>query len=169
VKVLTSKLAALATGLALLTGMAMAQDQTAAPATGHNRMHARFMSGAPEMGMLFHRLNLTDEQKTQVKQIFESEKAAIHPLMKQEMAAHQQMIQLITSGDFDQAKASALAAQESQIHLQLVLAHAKIASHIFQTVLTPDQREQAKSMIAAHAARMQQRGQERGESAQPSE
>ena len=60
-KVITSKLVALATGLALLTGMAMAQNETAPPASSPHRMHGHFM-GAPEMGMMFRGLDLTDQQ-----------------------------------------------------------------------------------------------------------
>jgi len=162
-------LAVLATGLALLTGMAMAQNETAPPATDHYRMRPGGFMGAPEMAMALRQLNLSNDQKAQVRQIFESEKAAIRPLRQREMAAQQQMIHLITSGSFDQAKASAIAAEESQAHLQLELEHAKIASQIYQGVLTADQKSQVTEMIARHDQRMQERMNGKGESAQPNE
>ena len=89
--------------------------------------------------------------------------------MQQERAAQQQMMKLITSGNFEQAQASAILAQESQTHLRLGMAHAQIASQIFQTVLTADQRSQVTAMIAQHQLRMEQRTQEKGESAPTSE
>ncbi len=46
--------------------------------------------------------------------------------MQQEFQAHQQMMALVTSGAFDEAKATALATQEAQIHIQMQVEHAKI-------------------------------------------
>jgi Spy/CpxP family protein refolding chaperone len=169
VKVMTSKLAALATGLALLSCMAMAQNETAPAANGHRGMRGGFMGGAPEIGMLLRKVDLTAEQKTAVKQIWQSEKSTIQPLMKQEMTAHQQITELITGGKFDQAQASAILAKESQLHLQLEMAHAKMASKIFNQVLTSDQQSKVKEMIAERQQRVQQREQERGQSAQSSQ
>ncbi len=83
------------------------------------------------MELPLHQLNLTDDQKAQVKQIFLAEKTTMKPLMQQEHAAHMQMVQLITSGTFEQAKVAAIAAQESQTHMQLEIEHAKMASQIY--------------------------------------
>ena len=82
------------------------------------------------MELPLHQLNLTDDQKAQIKQMFQAEKPAMKPLMQQEHAAHAQMIQLITSGTFEQAKVAAVAAQESQVHMQMEIEHAKMASQI---------------------------------------
>jgi Spy/CpxP family protein refolding chaperone len=141
-----------------MTGMAMAQDQAAPPASGHhNRMHAGFMGG-PAMGMMFRHLDLSDDQKAQITRVVQSEKSTMQPLMQQERAAQRQMMQLITSGNFDQGKAAAIAAQESQLHAQLELEHAKMASHIYQEVLTADQQNRVTQMMAQHEERMQQKG-----------
>src|SRR5437763_14453283 len=94
-------------------------------------MHGGMM-GDPAMGMMLHRLNLTDDQKAQAKKIFESEKPNMKPLMQQEFQAHQQMMQLVTSGSFDQAKATAIATQEAQTHIQMQVEHATIASQVYQ-------------------------------------
>jgi len=155
VKSLKSTLGVITAALALCAGMAMAQDQTAPPPGPKHAMHRGFRGG-PEFGMFLHQLNLTDDQKAQVKQIFQNEKATTKPLMQQEMSAHMQLAQLITSGAFDQAKASAIVAQESQTHLQLELEHAKIASQIYQQVLTSDQKTKVTQILAEHQQRMQQ-------------
>jgi protein CpxP len=138
-------------GLALVAGIALAEGNGRAM---HRGWHGDMMGG-PGMGMFLHGLNLTDEQHTQIKQIFQAEKPNIKPLMQQEAQAHQQMMQLITSGAFDQAKATALAAQESQVHTQLQVEHAKIASQIY-ALLDSTQKAKVADMMAKHQQRMQQ-------------
>ena len=108
------------------------------------------------MELPLHQLNLTDDQKAQIKQIFQAEKPNMKPLMQQEHAARMQMIQLITSGTFEQAKVAAVAAQESQVHMQMEVEHAKMASQIYQ-LLSSDQKAKVADIIAQHQQRMQQR------------
>jgi len=117
-------------------------------------MHGEFMGGH---GMEFpmRELNLTEDQHAQIKQIFQNEKGNIHPLMQQEFQAHQQMMQLVTSGNFDQAKATAIASQEAQTHIQMQVEHAKIASQIYQ-LLSSDQKAKVADIMAKHQQRMQE-------------
>jgi len=143
--------------LALVAGIAFAQE---GEPEGMHAMHHEFMGGH-DLGLPLHALNLTDDQRTQVKQIFQSEKANMKPLMQQEMLAHQQLIQLITSGNFDQTKAAAIATQESQTHVQLEVEHAKIASQVYQ-LLNSDQKAKVADMIAKHQQRMQEHMQNQG-------
>jgi len=169
VKSFKSMLAVITAGLALSAGIAMAQDETAPPSTPpHHAMRGHFMGGGPEFGMFLHQLNLTDDQKAQIKQIFQSNKSSMKPLMQQEAATHEQMIQLITSGTFDQAKAAAIVAQESRVHTQLELAHATIGSQIYQ-LLNSDQKAKVSQIIAQHQQRMQERMQKQEQAAPPSE
>jgi periplasmic protein CpxP/Spy len=149
VKSMNSKLTAITAVLIVFAGMAFAQGGSDAPI--HHR-RGGFMGG---MELPLRQLNLTDEQKAQVKQIFQAEKPAMKPLMQQEHAAHTQMIQLITSGTFEQAKVAAIAAQESQTHMQLEIEHAKMASQIYQ-LLNSDQKAKVADIIAQHQQRMQQ-------------
>jgi protein CpxP len=115
-----------------------------------------------------HQLNLTDDQKAQVKKIFEAEKPNLKPLVQQQFQSHQQMMQLITSGNFDQAKATALATQEAQSHIQMQVEHAKIASQIYQ-LLDSTQKTKVADIMAKHQERMQKhlQGQNDGQSAPP--
>jgi protein CpxP len=128
-------------------------------------MHGDFMGGHG-LGLPLHQLNLTADQRSQVKQIFQNEKPTMKPLMQQEFQSHQQLFQLITSGNFDQAKAAAIAAQESQTHIQLEVEHAKIASQVYQ-LLSSDQKAKVADMLAKHQQRMQQHMQNQGEAAPP--
>jgi protein CpxP len=142
-----------ALALALVAGTALAQGPDGDKPM-HRGMHGGMMG--MEMGMGFlHQLNLTDEQHAQVKQIMQAEKPNIKPLMQQEAQSHQQMMQLITSGAFDQAKATALAQQEAQVHTQITVEHAKIASQIY-ALLDSSQKAKVADMMAKHQQRMQQ-------------
>jgi protein CpxP len=147
---MNSKLIAITAVFTLFAGMALAQGG-GADSPMHHR-HGGFMGG---MELPLRQLNLTDDQKAQIKQMFQAEKPAMKPLMQQEHAARTQMIQLITSGTFEQAKVAAVAAQESQIHMQMEIEHAKMASQIYQ-LLSSDQKAKVADIIAQHQQHMQQ-------------
>jgi periplasmic protein CpxP/Spy len=168
VKSKTTKLAVFGVlAMALFVGVAFAQTEgapDAAPQGGpqggpqHYGMkgpHGQFRGGAG-IGFPMRGLNLTEDQHAQIKQIMQNEKGNIHPLMQQEFQARSQMMQLITSGTFDQAKATALASQEAQTHIQMQVEHAKIASQIYQ-LLSSDQKAKVTDMLAKHQQMMQQR------------
>lgn len=149
-------------GLALVAGIAVAEEQ-GGPGPMHHGMRGMHghMMGDPGLAMMLHRLNLTDDQKAQVKKIFETEKPNLQPLHQQEFQAHQQMMQLITSGNFDQAKATAIATQEAQTHIQMEVEHAKIHAQVYQ-LLDSTQKAKVADMMAKHQQRMQQRMQNQG-------
>jgi len=156
VKSVRSILVVMAAGLALAAGIAFAQSE-GGQGTMHRGMHAGMhgpMMGG-EMGMFLHQLNLTDDQKAQVKQIFQTEKPNIKPLMQQEMQSHLQLMQLIASGKFDQGAATVIATQEAQTHIQVEVEHAKIGAQIYQ-LLSSDQKAKVADMIAKHQQRMQE-------------
>src|SRR5262249_46430086 len=152
---ITTIVSVVAVALALFAGFAIAEEGQGDGSQMHHgmMMHHGFMGEG--MGLPLHQLNLTDDQKTQIHQIMKNEHANIKPLMQQEFQAHQQMIQLVTSGSFDQQKAAAIAAQESQTHVALEVEHAKIASQVY-ALLSSDQKAKVADMIAKHQQRMQE-------------
>jgi protein CpxP len=142
--------------LAAFAAIAFAQEGGGGGEPMHRGMHRNFMGmGGPEIGMFLHQLNLGDDQKAQIKQIFQNEKPAMKPLMQQEMQARQQMIELVTSGNFDQAKAAAIASQEAQTHVAMQVETAKMGAQIYQ-LLNSDQKAKVADMIAKHRQRMEQ-------------
>src|SRR5262249_38846589 len=138
--------------LALVAGVAFAESGDNAGPMHHGMRHG-FMGGS--LGLPLHQLNLTDDQRSQIKQIMKAEHANMKPLMQQEFQARQQLLQLVTSGNFDQAKAAAIATQESQTHVQLQVEDAKIASQIY-ALLDSTQKAKVSDIIAKHQQRMQQ-------------
>jgi periplasmic protein CpxP/Spy len=105
----------------------------------------------------FHRmlkqLDLTSDQHSQVKAIWEKEKTGMQPLMQQMQQAHAAMRTLEASGPFDEAKTRALATQNAQTMIELQVAHARIKSEIVQ-ILTADQKTKLAQLEASHEARM---------------
>src|SRR5579864_7358992 len=129
----------------LVVGIAMAQPH------GGPRGGGDFFGGGM-MGFFTDYLDLTDAQQAQIKSIVAKEKPALIPLFQQEMQTHQQMMQLIQSGTFDEAKAQAIATQGAQTHAQLEVQHARIANEAYQ-VLTADQ----KTKLAQYITKREQR------------
>jgi protein CpxP len=115
--------------------------------------------GGHMLGFFTDYLDLTDAQQAQIKQIIAKEKPALEPLVKHEMQSHEQMLQLIQSGNFDEAKAQAIATQGAQTHAQLEVQHARIASQAFQ-VLTPEQKTKFAQFITKREQRFEQHMQE---------
>ena len=144
-----------AAALAVLMGSAIAKSQTA-DAPPVRPMHApEFGMGmGPHMEFLSKKLNLTDEQKAQMKAIMQKEHPTLHPLMQQQ---HQLDLQLrqYAEGGFDEAQVRALATKKAQIQTQLTVEETRIHNEMYQ-MLTSDQQSQLKQMEADREARMQQ-------------
>ena len=110
--------------------------------------------GGPMLGFFTDYLDLSDAQQAQIKQIIEKEKPGLEPLFKQEMQSCEQMMQLIQGGNFDEAKAQAIATQGAQVHAQLEVGHARIASQAYQ-VLTSEQKTKLAQFIAKREQRFE--------------
>ncbi len=140
--------------LAVLLGSAIAKSQTAdTPPPMHGHGHGFGMEGHM-MGFLAQKLNLTDDQKTQMKAILQKEHPTMKPLHQQEHQVDLQLRQYV-EGTFDQAKVAALAAQKAQIQAQLTVEETRVHNELYQ-LLTADQKTQLKQMEAEHESRMQQ-------------
>ena len=143
--------------LALLMGSVIAQSQstedTPPPARHHHAM-AMGMRGHG-MGFFAKQLNLTDDQKSQMKAIMQKEHPAMKPLFQQQHQIDLQLRQYV-EGQFDQNKVQALALQKAQIQAQITMKETQIHNQLYQ-LLTDDQKAQLKQMEANHEARMQQR------------
>ena len=97
-------------------------------------------------------LNLSDSQQKQIKEVMTREHAALKPLMEQVHQSHQQMHQYET-GTFDEVKVRALATQQSQTMVELIVQKTRIHNELFQ-MLTAKQQAKMKEFIAHHESRM---------------
>jgi len=140
----------LVAALAVVLGSVIAKSQTTdapppPPMHGH-----QFGMGAPMMGFFARQLNLTDDQKTQMKAIMEKEHPTMKPLMQQERQIDQQLRQYV-EGLYDATKVQALAAQKAQIQTQITVNETRIHNELYQ-LLTADQQSQLKQMQANREA-----------------
>jgi Spy/CpxP family protein refolding chaperone len=144
----------LVAALAVLMGTAIAKSQTAAdappsPPPGRGEFGAFHM-----IGFFAKNLDLTEDQKTQMKTILEKERPAMKPLMQQSHQIEQQLHQY-AEGTYNETKVRALATQQSKVELELSVQRTRIHNELF-LVLTPDQQAKLKELEANHEARMQQ-------------
>jgi len=135
-------------GALLLTGAAMALSQ-GPPRGGGFR-------GGPGpgdgLGPLARDLNLTDDQKAQMKKITDSFRESDKALHDQLRTLHESEPDPI-SGTFDEAAVRAAAEARAKIQIELEVSHAKMMSQI-AAVLTADQ----KAQLAAKRQQFERQG-----------
>jgi Spy/CpxP family protein refolding chaperone len=108
--------------------------------------------GGPEgLGPLLHNLNLTDDQKTQIKSLHESFATSTKALHDQLKALHDSAPDPLNGAAFDEAAVRAAAQSRAAIQVELDVAHAKLMSQVYG-LLSADQ----KTQLAANRAAMQQ-------------
>ncbi len=117
-------------------------------------MHGDGMFGEPMMG--FHHLNLTDQQRAQMKDIMAKEKPTLSPLMQQVRQTQHQLRQLEMSQTFDEGKVRELASQQAQTMIELTVQRARVHSELFQ-LLTPEQKTKMNEMMQRQQERFSQR------------
>jgi Spy/CpxP family protein refolding chaperone len=137
----------------LIIGVAVLLVAAAAIAEGRHG----FGGPGADFHHMLRQLDLTSDQQTQVKAIWEKEKPAMQPLMQQMKQNHDAMKALEASGPFDEAKTRALATQNSQTMVELQVAHARIRAEIVQ-ILTPDQKTKLAQLEAEHESHMGKHG-----------
>ena len=147
--------------LAVMLGTAVAQSQTAhtttpvaPPAGPHGGMYGPLGMDGHVIQFYAKFLNVTDEQKTQMKAVLQKEKPTLQPLMQQLHQMDQQLKQY-EEGTFDEAKVQGLVAQQSQTLVQLKVEQSRIHNELYQ-LLTSDQQGKLKEFEATREARMQQ-------------
>jgi Spy/CpxP family protein refolding chaperone len=102
-------------------------------------------SGFPP-AFIAHELNLTDAQKTQIKSIWASERPRITPLLHDVLDGCDQMASANANGNFDEARARAIADQHAATVSQLFVERERLISRVYNEVLTPDQRVKADQL-----------------------
>jgi len=144
----------LVAAVAVMLGTALGKAQTAEDAPPPPPMHGHEFGMGHMIQFWSKKLNLTEDQQTQMKAILQKEHPNVQPLMQQEHQIDAQLRQYV-EGTYDAAKVQALAAQKAPIHVQMEVAHTRIMNELYQ-LLTTDQKAQLKQMEANREERMQQ-------------
>ena len=136
-----------------LSAMAMAAPQGGPEAGGHGH-GGRHGQHHGAMGML-HKLNLTDAQKAQVKQLMQTARTQNKP-QRDDLRQQRRAFETMTPDQVGyQAAAGRLAQAEGQATTQRVQQRATLRAQIY-ALLTPAQKAQAATMQAQRQARHQQ-------------
>ena len=109
-------------------------------------------SQGPRHG-LFASLGLTDDQKAQIKGIFQNHRTAAAPLVQQVRAQRKQLRILIETAPVDEAAIRAQAAQVSAVKAELDVLRAHLIQDILG-VLTPAQIQQLTANGGSAAAKI---------------
>ncbi len=140
--------------MAVLLSSAIAKSQTATDTPPPPPMHGHgFGMAGHRMGFFAKQLNLTDDQKAQMKTIMQKEHPTMKPLFQQQHQINRQLRQYV-EGPFDEAKVRTLATQKAQLEVEMTVAQTHLHNELYQ-LLTADQQTKLKQMEANREARMQ--------------
>lgn len=93
-------------------------------------------------GFFLHGLDLTDEQKAQVKQIMEASREKNKGVFEQLKANHQKLDEITANGAFDEAQVTAIANSQAALQAQMIVERERVKSQIF-AILTDEQKAKA--------------------------
>jgi Spy/CpxP family protein refolding chaperone len=148
--------------VALAASIAVAQSVKTDPANQQGRRHewrGEGMKRGFHRGGVFNRLNLTDDQKTKMKQIRESFAERNKGLMADLKAKRQELRQASEGGTFNEALASQKLTETAGLQAKLMGERFKLHQEML-TVLTAEQKAQLEQMKAQFKTR---RGERRGQ------
>ena len=108
-------------------------------------MHRGMRGGMHGGGMMLRGLDLTDEQKAQVKAIRETNKQSIAPLFEAMKANRQKLNEATANGNFDEGAVTAIAAEHGSIAAQMLVARERVKAQTF-AILTDEQKTKLAAM-----------------------
>ncbi len=131
--------------ISILLGISLLTFSSAGLAEQNTNNISKFKSAqnSPKK-MFFKKLNLTSEQKSQIKQVLQSNRTQVQTLMKQLKANNKQLKSLI-GAQYNPSTISTLAKQQGTIVSQLIILRMGIRNKI-NRILSPAQREKVKNV-----------------------
>jgi periplasmic protein CpxP/Spy len=106
------------------------------------------------MGLL-RGLDLTDEQRTKVRELMDGNREALEAIGDRLVAAHRAQNEAVTASPYDEQAIRAKAADVAAVMADAAVLHAKIHSEVF-ALLTPEQQAKAAELKAQRQARVDQ-------------
>lgn len=98
--------------------------------------------GGRGLQRLAEKLNLSDEQKTEIETVLEDSRTSVRPLLDALRDSRRQAESLDTDGTFSDERINPIANSRAETTRQLVIAREKTKARIF-AILTPEQRAEA--------------------------
>jgi len=163
-KLVIKSLLTLSLSLFVISGIAFGQtqDQSGQAPQGPPGPGGRFGGrgigpDGPRFGGILpglNRLNLSDDQKTQIKNLVTAQRASDRSIRQQIRAKAQAFHAAETAANFDQAAVTAAAQDLANAQVAEMVAHATLMHNVF-LILTPDQQNQLKTMEQNRQQRFQ--------------
>ncbi len=154
-------IAAVAMAIAVAVPMAIAQStDTSGSAQKERRAHGRGRGergGNRMMGRMFSRLDLTDAQKAQLKQIRENRRQSLTPLLTEIRTKRQEIRRSNQGGTFDEALVKQKLTEIAPLQAKLIGERFKLRQEMF-SVLTPEQKTKLEQMREQFKSRRAERG-----------
>ena len=164
--ILTNRIArtALATLLLAVMGTALAVEPSDGPArkAKHHQRSAQQMPAVEKMMRAVRHLDLSDEQKENIRAIMKDLKANERTLMKQVKNGHEQLKGLIKAEVYDESAVAALAEQEGALMTERLIITSRAMSKVYGQ-LTDDQRAELETMARERAAKRAENREQRRE------
>ena len=148
--------------LLMLSGLALAQDDFYGDRE-RNQRHKRGMPAMPVVSQVFRavrRLDLSEDQKSAVKEIMQRLKQETRPIMGEMKANHVLLRDLIKAETYDEAAVAELAEAEGKLAAERLVFTSRALSDMYAQ-LTDEQREELETMAAERRERMNERRQQR--------
>jgi Spy/CpxP family protein refolding chaperone len=152
----------------LLTGLAVLSLGAAPVLAQGNPMghgHGHGPRGGHDFGMMLehmaYRLDLTDEQLDQIREMAEETRAANEGNREELRNAHDVLADLLHAESFDEAAIRVAAEDLAAAQTEMILSHAWLIRDV-RGVLTPEQLEEFEQMRAQHQGMGMGKGQRRG-------
>ena len=97
------------------------------------------------VNFIINRLDLTDEQESQIRSIFDEECAGITPFISQLETNRQELQAATQNGAFNEQDVRTLATRQGEIMAELIVAKERTKSRVY-SLLTDEQRTKAEQM-----------------------
>ena len=154
-KTLKASLLAIVASTALLTTtVSMAHDHSD-KSDSYHQMKGERGGHKHKMGKMFRGLDLTDEQKTQMKALFTEHRDEMkqnRPTKEQRAEQKQQMLTFITTTNFSEEEVKQALAAKQEARQQKAVDMLKLQNQAYQ-LLTPEQQEKFKERFAKRSKR----------------
>lgn len=98
------------------------------------------------MGYVAHELNLSQEQRQQIRSMWQTERPAVSGLIQEFAAENREMDQATAKGNVDESKVQEIATRQGATLAKLLVEKEHFKAKIYTTVLNPEQRTKADAL-----------------------
>jgi protein CpxP len=100
-------------------------------------------------GRMFRNLDLTDQQRTEIRKVLETERSLMQPIHQQLRENREALKAATKDGQFNEAEVTKLAQKQGDLMAQMIVSRERVQSQIWQ-ILTPEQRDKLAQWREKH-------------------